>query len=899
MKKINFILSLILLPFILFSNSFINVKENGNEKIFTVGNNNVFVKIKINKNNLISENYGVFSKYARNFKSSPFVFKTDGNFKINLMWTGWQAPTFVNNSENPVNLTKLNFVFEDYKKEEKKNGVKILKLKYRISKTYYRSIVLKISYKVFPEKFYIKKKISVSDEKRNLHFLRKIYPIYSNIFSENYSALKKGGYGQPIAITLKPSGGLFFGLEYPSSYNQIKKDKISVYQWIGEKIGKTPVESNWTVIGIIPNSEVKNFFFDYLNDIRVAKLRPYLLYNSWYDLRAPEMVKNKKNIMNEENTKRIIKLFNKNMTKKYGVHLDAFVLDDGLDVYRSDWQLSKSQFPNGLKPISDELKKTNTKLGIWFGPIGGYSHRDWRLNWMKEHGYETVGTQLCFGGKNYSKLFEKRVLDFIKEFGVGYYKWDGFQFSCSEKGHGHPIGIYSRRAILNKLIKIANETRKLNPEIFLNITSGTWLSPWWVKIGNQIWMQGGDYGYSNVPSISKRDSATTYRDLVLYEDFKKYDMWFPVSNLMTHGIIKGDLQKLGGEKEDIEKFTNNAVLYFARGISMYELYITPDLLTDDEWKAIILSYKWAIQNFDILTKSNEMIGGNPGKREAYGYIHYNKGEAIVAVRNPNIESQNIELKLLPEYHLDKELILEKIYPYHWISPELYKTGDSLSFNLDGYETAIYKIYPRKRSTYPLISNLIYQVFKEKGKSFEIIPLKKTGKVNIINKENIRYVKFNKKKIKNLNLIHLKTSDPLTNFNIQKSESEISININFNDSPYEPVLAILFDSDENKEVKASADLSINGEQLKTKEIKGKTHWKWIITNLNGLKNRVNMKIDKKGFKGKVSYWLIYKYANPFNLIKIKTKGNIKKNANLFSPFKNIFLKRIVKIGESEI
>ena len=61
----------------------------------------------------------------------------------------------------------------------------------------------------------------------------------------------------------------------------------------------------------------------------------------------------------------------------------------------------------------------------------------------------------------------------------------------------------------------------------------------------------------------------------------------------------------------------------------------------------------------------------------------------------------------------------------------------------------------------------------------------------------------------------------------------------------------------------------------------------------------MKIDKKGFKGKVSYWLIYKYANPFNLIKIKTRGNIKKNANLFSPFKNIFLKRIVKIGESEI
>jgi len=171
------------------------------------------------------------------------------------------------------------------------------------------------------------------------------------------------------------------------------------------RIMRDPVESNWTVFGVTPDSRVKYWFFEYLNRLRVVPLMPYVLYNSWYDLRAPEMVKDSLHIMNEANVLRMVSLLRENMIRKHRIHLNAFVLDDGWDVYKSDWVLRPVEFPRGLRPIADALAQTETSLGLWFGPIGGYSHSDWRVGWMKSHGYEAVNGQLCLAGVNYSRLF--------------------------------------------------------------------------------------------------------------------------------------------------------------------------------------------------------------------------------------------------------------------------------------------------------------------------------------------------------------------------------------------------------------------------------------------------------------------------------------------------------------
>jgi hypothetical protein len=653
---------------------------------------------------------------ARGQAPGPVSVETDGDFRMEIMWTDWQAPKYFNNGENPAVFSKADFVVDRYQFVEARQGRKELQL---MLAGVDMQLLVRRTYSLGPGDFFVREGLAVADTTHAGHFLQHVWPVDARM-AVPVTQVNHGGFGQPVAWTSGTGGG-FFGVEYPAAENVLREAggerRISCGHEVGVNIGTAWLESEQVVAGLTPDPDVKRWFMKYVDAIRVAPIRPYTLYNSWYDLRSAEYPKvPSANVMNESNIMRIISLIRNNMIEKHRIHLDAFVLDDGWDVYESDWVLRPQQFPNGLKPIADELKKTDTDLGLWFGPTGGYSFRMKRVNWMKEHGYEVVGTtkntaMLCLGGERYGSLFAKRVTDVVANDGVGYFKWDGIQFSCSEPGHGHPVGIYSRRAVLQSLIQKCDAVRAKNPDVFLNITSGTWLSPWWVKYANQIWMQGQDYGYADVPSISPRDAAITYRDFVLYDDFTNRNWWFPIANLMTHGIIKGNLQMLGGTREPLDKFTNEVLLYCARGVSMWELYISPDILSEGEWEALGQALIWAKDRFPVLS-STEMVGGDPTKRQTYGYVHFRGSRGIIAARNPWIEPASLEVALSTAAGIDagaSSLVLERVYPTHWVSPELHRQGESIALPLEGFETAIYEIYPVGQADAPLLAGASYDI----------------------------------------------------------------------------------------------------------------------------------------------------------------------------------------------
>lgn len=711
-------------------------RSDGSKTILTLSNDQIEYSIVIDSGKILSDKLIGQSGWTKQYGTHPSPIETDGDFGMEVMWTEWQAPNFVNNAENPARLNKSNFRIQGHEFKQLDGGKKELILSLKGDDF---PMLAQVVYEVEPASFYVRRKLIVADTSRGGHFLQKIFPC-DLVVTGVPTIIKDGGFGQPVAFQTGEGGG-FFGLEYPAADNTVQtlshEMRMTCGQEIGEKIGRTGIESEWAVEGITPNAYVKWWFMKYVDDIRVAPLRPYTLYNSWYDLRSPEYPRVQEgNWMNEKNIFHIIDLIRKNMIEKHEIKLDAFVLDDGWDVYESDWVLRQKEFPRGLKPISDELKKTNTSLGMWFGPIGGYSFRSKRAGWMKQHGYEMVGDQMCVAGKNYSALLKKRVTDFTADEGVGYFKWDGIQFSCSEPDHGHPVGIYSRRAVMEKVIDMCRSVRSKNPNMFLNITSGTWLSPWWVKYANTIWMQGADYGYADVPSISPRDAAITYRDFVLYDDFKNRQMWFPIANLMTHGIIKGNLEWLGGKEEPLDKFTNEVLLYFARGVTMWELYISPDILTDGEWNALGQAMHWAKDRFPILS-TTEMVGGDPTKRETYGYVHMKGKKGVIAARNPWIEPNSLSVKLDPAFGIDPEassLVVEKVYPSRWISPRLYSAGSSVNLPLDGYEMAIYEVYPLSEADVPLIAGARFGVDKGDAQSQSLTVYETTGDIRVLNPE---------------------------------------------------------------------------------------------------------------------------------------------------------------------
>ncbi len=843
---------------------------------FTLQNKRVHLTVIFKDQKLVGTKIAAQKSAKNYFRGSVPVVESDGNFALDVMWTDWQAPGKINNADNPVILTEKDFRLIKVDTLSPKEGVKILRF---FMKEQGGPLNVTLSYSLAKKSFFVKKQIAVQDTVYGFHFLRRIYPLYEKI-TRPFRPIKKGGFGQPVVLR-DSDGGVFLGLEYPASRNILIQDQkalniVECSVEVGRKIEDQFIESGWVVIGITPPFLEKLWFSRYLQTIRVAALRPYTLYNSWYDLRSPAFPNiAKKNIMNEQNIFRIIGLIQKNFVEKNHIHLDAFVLDDGWDSYASDWQLRKKQFPHGMKPVADRLKRMNTHLGIWFGPGGGYSSaRLKRVNWMKEHGYETVGKNsvgqnemLCLAGKKYSRLFKKRVTDFVNRDGVRFFKWDGIQFSCSEPDHGHAIGIYSRRAVLDTLISMCRAVRAKHPNVFLNITSGTWLSPWWVKYANQIWMSGGDYGFSHVPSFSQRDAAMTYRDIVLYQDFKVHDLWMPIANLMTHGIIKGSLQMLGGEQEPIDKFTNNALFYFARGVSMWELYISPDILSDAEWSAISQSLHWAKENFNVL-KHTEMVGGNPGIKQAYGYIHFNGKKGIIAARNPFIERKQLHVKLAEQYNLDpraRNLVLERIYPDHRIDTRLYGTGDSITLNLDGYETAVYEMYPLQDASEPLLAGVDFDVVSRAGKTLRIkvypsITESTEPGVKILNPKWVNSFSVNGKnaKIDHLSLNLSSKEAAVTDYDLKEEHSGTLLS-HFTVSPIirDGQISLLLQKNKSSKEADTLQVKMTVDQKDvTPRIKHQRgDWAWYTTDIQPGRHRLQVSVKATGWQGKISLWLI--------------------------------------------
>lgn len=873
-----------------------------------IGNELISINVNI-KDGVLQSDSVFFKKDTQNL-----LMLSDADFKADFFWTDWRYPGKDNNGDNSISLTKKDFTFQssEIKKIESKTELIVF------LKAIQLPIEVKLTYSIEEGKTYFRRHLTMRDMKHGIHFLEMIHPSCQNILlsenvdfsssdmsikvegSEEYMnlgssksskdrlmILKAGSFGQPVAVQLLETG-FFAGLEFPASINSIIHNansslSLDCSQNIGEEVKKEWVQTESVVYGFVASQNVKNSFMDYVKDICVAEVKPYTLYNSWYDLRSvvyPRVPE--ENIMNEKNVLRMVDLVRKNMIEKHNISLDAFVLDDGWDIYESDWKLRSEQFPHGMKPIADKLKETNTDLGIWFGPTGGYSFKMQRLKWMSKHGYEMIHdydttyghSMMCLAGEKYSKLFEKRVVNFVKNDGVSFFKWDGIQFSCSNPNHGHPVGRYSRRATINALHGICDAVRAENKDTYLNITSGTWLSPWWLKYSNQIWMDGMDYAFANVPSITKRDNAITYRDFVLYDDFHQKDLWFPIANLMTHGIIKGKLDHIGGLQEPIDKFTDNALLYFARGVSMWELYISPDILTDQEWTAISKSIKWAKQRFDILDKTF-LVGGNPMKNETYAYLHFQDDRGVIAARNPSVQPQILYIPLDSKYGIDpmaSNLVIEKTYPLGFVSPQLYSAGGMIKIELQGYETAIFDIYPIEKTEMPLVAGVKYNRTINSGEvEYQLFGCNAEAK--IMNPDKAKSIIFNDEEIKStkIDLSGNKINEEPV-FNLKGSSKRdvfiikgtISLPGNYSKSQ----LAVLLIPDE-KQKETQCEFVINKKDVNCDVQAQKGKWEWYTCDVNK-ENNIEIEISGDDYwKGKAEVWLVTYQNNKTSMLKIRT------------------------------
>jgi len=212
----------------------------------------------------------------------------------------------------------------------------------------------------------------------------------------------------------------FFGVEHPLSVNRGEMGYVRCFLPRGAALRAGESYSASVVAGFVPRGQSRRgFLLGYLERERAHPYRPFLHYNSWYDLGYFSKY-------NERSALKVINAFGRELAVKRGVKLDSFMFDDGWDDPATLWQFDKTNFPHGFAPLEKAMAKYGAAPGIWLSPWGGYGkpHEE-RIKFGEEQGFETREGNFSLAGPKYYERFRSRCLDVVTNDGVNQFKFDG------------------------------------------------------------------------------------------------------------------------------------------------------------------------------------------------------------------------------------------------------------------------------------------------------------------------------------------------------------------------------------------------------------------------------------------------------------------------------------------
>ena len=280
-----------------------------------------------------------------------------------------------------------------------------------------------------------------------------------------------------------------------------------------------------------------------------------------------------------------------------------------------------------------------------------------------------------------------------------------------------------------------------------------------------------------------------------------------------------------------------------------------------EWRAIVQSIRWAKDRFPIL-RQTEMIGGNPGERKPYGYFHAAGDRAVLAVRNPFILPETLKVKLDPAFGLSEgasSLVLERVYPTRWISPELYSAGGTLEIPLQGYETAVYELYPLKSARWPLVAGAVFSESMTASGAAEIQLLRATDRISLLNPELAGAMTLDGKPAKPADLARLRGRPVVLPVSGKLAIGNEKLPAELRGKLYVPPvarnvqLAVLLETLSGDTLPA-VDFQVDGEELAPQVERQRQRWTWQMIELAPGRHQIRIRIEKSsGWQGKVSVW----------------------------------------------
>ena len=433
--------------------------------------------------------------------------------------------------------------------------------------------------------------------------------------------------GSPVT-----SATWFLGFEHPLSECRVRRDEDRASCWLARELplqaGQSVTYSS--VIGVAHAGQMRRDFLHYLELERAHPYRTFLHYNSWYDLGYFDRY-------NEQSAVAEVQSFGEELTKKRGVKLDSFMFDDGWDDPTTLWKFNPG-LPDGLAKVSQTAANFGAAPGIWLSPWGGYSKpKEQRLVSARAQGFETNESGLALSGPNYYRYFRDTCFDMISKYGVNQFKFDG-------TGNANANEVIKGSAFdsdFDAAIHLIGELRAKKPDLYVNLTTGTYPSPFWLLYADSIWRGGDDHSFAGVGTDRQR--WITFRDSQIYRWVIEDGPLFPMNSLMLHGLIFARYaERLGSDPH--HDFPDEVHSYFGTGTQLQEMYITPSLLSSDDWDVLAEAAKWSRNNAQTL-KDSHWIGGDPARLEVYGWAAWSPEKAIVTLRNPSEQPQDFTASL--------------------------------------------------------------------------------------------------------------------------------------------------------------------------------------------------------------------------------------------------------------
>ncbi|MBV9075663.1 MAG: enterotoxin [Acidobacteria bacterium] len=435
--------------------------------------------------------------------------------------------------------------------------------------------------------------------------------------------------GSPVV-----AGGDFIAFEHPLSACSRNQRRLTcgIERQLPLRAGQQVTYSS--VIGVTRPGQLRRDFLAYVERERAHPYRTFLHYNTWYDLGYFGR-------FDEAGVLDRIRAFGEELTQKRGVTLDSFLFDDGWDDPTEVWHFN-SGFPTGFNNAREAAAKYRAAPGVWLSPWGGYGQpKQQRLESARKLGFETYQGGLALSGTRYFEYFRQVCLEMIDRYAVNQFKFDG-------TGNADRVIPGSRfDSDFDAAITLISDLRAHKPDLYVNLTTGTYPSPFWLRYADSIWRGGEDHDFAGVGTARQR--WITYRDGDTYQHVVKAGPLFPLNSLMLHGLIYAQHAK-DLDSDPGHDFADEIHSYFGTGTQLQEMYVTPSLLSADDWDVLATAAKWSRENATVL-KDTHWIGGDPMQLQVYGWAAWTEQKGIVTLRNPSNHEQAFVLNLTAAFEL--------------------------------------------------------------------------------------------------------------------------------------------------------------------------------------------------------------------------------------------------------